>query len=87
MKILNVKQSVDIPDGVECSVKARTVTIKGARGSLVRSFKHLKVDIFMSDDKKTLTVGQKWYSNLNQTRQSKILITISWRNIVLFNYR
>merc|ERR1712243_506217 len=56
MKILNVKQSVEIPDGVECSVKARNVTIKGARGSLVRSFKHLKVDIFMSDDKKTLTV-------------------------------
>ena len=58
MKILNVKQSVEIPDGVECSVKARNVTIKGARGSLVRSFKHLKVDIFMSDDKKTLTVRQ-----------------------------
>ena len=56
MKILNVKQSVDIPDGVEASVKARMVTIKGARGSLVRNFRHLAVDIYMSDDKKTITV-------------------------------
>merc|ERR1712154_520307 len=38
------------------SVKARMVTIKGARGSLVRNFRHLAVDIFMSDDKKSITV-------------------------------
>ena len=44
MKILNVKQSVEVPEGVEASVKARTVTIKGARGTLVRSFRHLAVD-------------------------------------------
>merc|ERR1711909_157266 len=48
MKILNVKQSVDIPEGVEASVKSRIVTIKGARGTLKRNFRHLAVDIFMS---------------------------------------
>merc|ERR1712011_13861 len=51
MKILNVKQTVDIPDGVEASVKARNVTIKGPRGTLTRSFRHLAVDIFMPDAK------------------------------------
>merc|ERR1712117_695107 len=51
MKILNVKQTVDVPDGVEASVKARVVTIKGPRGSLSRSFRHLAVDIFMPDAK------------------------------------
>ena len=55
MKILNTKQSVTIPDGVEASVKARVVTIKGPRGSLDRSFRHLAVDIFMPD-KTTITV-------------------------------
>merc|ERR1711997_1181218 len=55
MKILNVKQSVEVPEGVEASVKARTVTIKGARGTLVRSFRHLAVDIFMSSPN-TITV-------------------------------
>merc|ERR1712076_277998 len=48
MKILNVKQSVDIPEGVEASVKSRIVTIKGARGTLKRNFRHLAVDIFIS---------------------------------------
>merc|ERR1712156_1013534 len=55
MKILNVKQTVDVPDGVEASVKARVVTVKGPRGSLSRSFRHLAVDIFMPD-KQTVTV-------------------------------
>ena len=55
MKILNTKQSVTIPDGVDASVKARVVTIKGPRGTLDRSFRHLAVDIFMPD-KKTITV-------------------------------
>merc|ERR1712007_347058 len=55
MKILNTKQSVTIPDGVDVSVKARVVTIKGPRGTLERSFRHLAIDIFMPD-KKTITV-------------------------------
>merc|ERR1711936_962307 len=54
-KILNAKQSMDIPDGVECSVKARVVTIKGPRGTLVRSFRHLAIDIYMEGPTK-LTV-------------------------------
>ena len=51
MKILNTKQSVTIPDEVEVSVKARVVTVKGARGTLVKSFRHLAIDIFMTDAK------------------------------------
>merc|ERR1711993_62567 len=45
----------DIPDGVECKVKARVVTIKGPRGTLVRSFRHLAIDIYMEGPTK-LTV-------------------------------
>ena len=56
MKILNAKQSMDIPDGVECKVKARVVTIKGPRGTLVRSFRHLAIDIYMEGPTK-LTVS------------------------------
>ena len=57
MKILNAKQSMDIPDGVECKVKARVVTIKGPRGTLVRSFRHLAIDIYMEGPTK-LTVSK-----------------------------
>merc|ERR1712241_502048 len=52
-------QIVTIPEEVEASVKARVVTIKGARGTLTKSFRHLAVDIFMTDNK-TLKV-EKWF--------------------------
>ena len=55
MKLLNAKQSVTVLDGCDVSVKARIVTVKGPRGTLVRSFKHLPVDIYMTD-KTTLVV-------------------------------
>merc|ERR1712020_606962 len=59
MKVLNSNQIVTIPEEVEASVKARVVTIKGDRGTLSKSFRHLAVDIFMTD-KKTLKV-EKWF--------------------------
>merc|ERR1712038_671599 len=59
MKVLNSNQVVTIPEGVEASVKARVVTIKGDRGTLSKSFRHLALDIFMSDEK-TLKV-EKWF--------------------------
>merc|ERR1711972_785992 len=59
MKTINISQTVTIPDGIKCSVKARTVTVTGPRGSLVKSFRHLKVDI-SKVDKKTLKV-EKWF--------------------------
>merc|ERR1712154_309661 len=52
-------QTVNIPDGINCSVKARCVTIKGPRGTLTKSFKHLNVDI-SKVDKKTVKV-EKWF--------------------------
>merc|ERR1712113_330549 len=58
-KTINISQTVTIPDGIKCSVKARTVTVTGPRGSLVKSFRHLKVDI-SKVDKKTLKV-EKWF--------------------------
>merc|ERR1712241_1181628 len=48
-------QLVTIPAGVEASVKSRVVTVKGPRGSLSKSFKHLAIDISMPD-KETITV-------------------------------
>merc|ERR1711936_86661 len=59
MKVINTNQSVTVPDEVDCSVKSRVVTIKGSRGTLIKSFKHLAVDISMPD-KKTVRV-EKWF--------------------------
>ena len=46
MKELNTFQLVKVPEGLEASVKARSVTVKGPRGSLTKAFKHLSVDIY-----------------------------------------
>ena len=54
MKELNTFQLITIPEGVEASVKSRTVTVKGPRGSLTKAFKHLSVDIYKVKSKKKL---------------------------------
>lgn len=40
---------IEIPDGVEVQVKARKVRVKGPRGVLVRNFKHVQVDMFLTE--------------------------------------
>merc|ERR1711994_902137 len=63
-KELNTFQLVKVPEGVEASVKSRTVTVKGARGTLTKAFKHLAVDIYMVD-KETIKV-EKWFGKKKQ---------------------
>merc|ERR1712055_2255 len=55
---------VEVPDEIEASVKARTVTCKGPRGTLVKSFKHLAIDIYMLN-KDTIKV-EKWFGKMKQ---------------------
>ncbi|WP_411016052.1 50S ribosomal protein L6, partial [Salmonella sp. s51884] len=38
-------RNIKIPEGVEFSVQARIITVKGVRGVLKRNFKHLALDI------------------------------------------
>merc|ERR1712170_202740 len=59
MKIINTNQSIKVPDEIDVSVKSRVVTVKGPRGTLTKSFKHLAIDIFMVDPK-TIKV-EKWF--------------------------
>merc|ERR1719197_2137576 len=39
MKTIHVTRAVQIPEGVEVSVKARKVTVKGLNGTLTREFR------------------------------------------------
>ncbi|XP_014251385.1 60S ribosomal protein L9 [Cimex lectularius] len=59
MKQIVVNQTVKIPDGVSCHVKSRLVTVKGPRGTLKRTFRHLALDIHMLSPK-VLKV-EKWF--------------------------
>ena len=48
MKQIVTNQTVKIPEGLTVTVKSRMVTVKGPRGILKRSFKHLALDIRVS---------------------------------------
>ena len=48
MKTINASQKIKIPVGVTVSVKGRVVTVKGKRGELTRSFRHMSCDIRVS---------------------------------------
>lgn len=64
MKTINANQCVKIPKGIEAKVHSRIVTIQGPRGTLKRNFKHLALDIHMSNAK-TLKV-EKWFGTKKQ---------------------
>lgn len=45
MKTILASRTIDIPEGIEVSIKARTVVVKGPRGELTRDFKHQNMDL------------------------------------------
>eukprot|EP00980_Cylindrotheca_fusiformis_P025342 scaffold13478_cov132-Cylindrotheca_fusiformis.AAC.35 len=44
MKTILSDRTVEIPEGVEVTVKARKITVKGKLGTLERSFKHIQMN-------------------------------------------
>eukprot|EP00826_Nyctotherus_ovalis_P048873 TRINITY_DN580_c0_g1_i1.p4 TRINITY_DN580_c0_g1~~TRINITY_DN580_c0_g1_i1.p4 ORF type:complete len:132 (+),score=54.54 TRINITY_DN580_c0_g1_i1:33-428(+) len=64
MRYLLTKEEVKIPEGVEVTVKARVVTVKGPRGKLEKSFKHVAVDIRVVTMKgEKMVVIEMWFGN------------------------
>merc|ERR1712072_361506 len=45
MKTILASQIVTIPDGVTVSMKGRSITVKGRRGTLHRTFNHLNLEL------------------------------------------
>jgi large subunit ribosomal protein L9e len=60
MKTVNAKGIVKIPEGVEVTVKSRNVVVKGKRGTLTKSFRHMSVDLYKPDEN-TVKV-EKWFA-------------------------
>jgi len=50
MKQLIATKTLPLPEGVTVEVKARKIRVKGPRGTLVREFKHLNVDVFIGEE-------------------------------------
>ncbi|XP_041358989.1 60S ribosomal protein L9-like [Gigantopelta aegis] len=69
MKTIISTETVSIPKGVTVKVKARRVTVTGRRGTLVRSFRHLPVEMQIVG-KKTLKVD-KWFGKHKELAATK----------------
>merc|ERR1711868_172200 len=74
MKIINTNQSIKVPDEIDVTVKSRVVTVKGPRGTLTKSFKHLALDISMPD-KKTVRV-EKWFGKKKELAAVRTVCSI-----------
>jgi len=59
MKILKSSRAVEILEGVDVTIKARSVTCKCGGQSLTREFKHIQADIFVQDGK---VVVEMWFA-------------------------
>ena len=47
MKDITSNESLDVPEGVTVSIKARKITVEGPRGTLVKHVGHIQMDINM----------------------------------------
>ena len=80
MKYILKTEKIVIPAGVTVEVKARVVTVKGPKGSLKKSFKHIKAEIEVKKEKNEHThemenvVRVNVY--MNSYKQSAVLYTL-----------
>ncbi|KAL6776491.1 RPL9 [Auxenochlorella protothecoides x Auxenochlorella symbiontica] len=71
MKQLISSRTLALPSGVDVEVKARQVRVKGPRGVLKKDFKHLAVDMFLTEED-----GQKVLKVDNHFGKRKSLASI-----------
>ena len=71
MKYLNKNCEIEIPKGVEVTIKSRIVTVKGPRGELTKNFRHIKADLKKEGDKIHINLYLTTY------KQSAVLYTLA----------
>lgn len=69
-------EELDIPSGVDVSIKSRLITVKGPRGTLSKNVRHIDMDIRLLKDtnKVTLAVWQGGRKHVACLRTIKSLI-------------
>ena len=67
MKFLLSKEIVEVPEGVTVTVASRRVAVEGPLGAVKKEFRHLPVDIVLSEKngKKTVSV-EMWFGRYKQ---------------------
>ncbi|XP_031501593.1 60S ribosomal protein L9 [Nymphaea colorata] len=62
MKTILASQTMDIPEEVTVTVKAKFVKVEGPRGTLTRDFKHLSLDFQLTEGGRKLKVDA-WFGS------------------------
>merc|ERR1711872_6270 len=63
MRTIRTQQTVAIPPGVNVSCKSRVIKVKGPRGILERSFKHMSIDIKTNPKQRKVIVTKHFGTN------------------------
>jgi len=77
MKTILAEEEINIPEGVTINFKSREVEVKGAKGTLKRSFKHLSFDLQKLTDKKTKKQKLKLQMWFAKRKQKTTITTVS----------
>merc|ERR1712137_591659 len=73
-------------EGVEdVTIKSRTVTVTGPRGTLTRSFKHVSADIYGDKSKKSVSIDM-WFGTSKQAAVLRTVVTKGFQYKMKFVY-
>ena len=79
MRDVQTTEELEIPEGVDVTVKSRIITVKGPRGSLVKNVRHIDMDIRLvkskNSTKVTLAVWQGGRKHVACIRTIRSLIS------------
>ncbi|CAH3039096.1 unnamed protein product [Porites lobata] len=73
MKTILASQTVSIPENVSIKLNGREVTVKGPRGTLVRNFRHLKLELTLVGKKKIRV--DVWFASRKELACVKTICT------------
>jgi large subunit ribosomal protein L9e len=55
MKDVSSIETLNVPEGVTVQIKARTISVEGPRGKLVKNVGHIQMDIQL------VSLGEVWF--------------------------
>lgn len=62
MKYIKFQRKIVIPSGIKVKLDGRKVTVKGPRGTLVRDFSHIQVDLKLQS-RGTKLIAELWHAD------------------------